>query len=65
MFTGHECVAWNWCTSDPQTDTAPTCSSTSVVADLGNRHFAQLDRQRLERVLNDGGLGSHGLGSGG
>ena len=30
-----------------------------VVADVGNGNFAELDRQRLERVVNEGGVGRH------
>ena len=55
-FTAHECVLYAWCTSEPHTDTAPTRSSTSLVADLGDGDVAELDGQRLERVLDDGGL---------
>ena len=62
-FTGHECVAWNWCTSEPHTDTAPTCSSTSCSPISGIGNLAELDGERLERVLDDGCLrGGHGLG---
>src|SRR4051794_34464029 len=34
-LTAQECVAWNWWTSDPQTETAPTSSSTSCSPNSG------------------------------
>ena len=55
-LTAQECVLCAWCTSDPQTDTAPTRSSTSLVADVGDGDLAKLHRERLEGVVDDGGL---------
>ena len=64
MFTGHDCVSRDWCTSEPQTETAPTSSSTSSSSISRNANLAQLDGERLEGVLHDGGLGRHdGVGT--
>ena len=59
MLTGHECVFLDWWTSEPQTETAPTSSSTSPSPTCGNGNLAQFHGKWFERVVNDRGLCAH------
>ena len=54
MFTGHECVACELVHVRAADRDRADLQQHVGVADLGHGNLAQLDGQRLERVLHDG-----------